>query len=562
VNKTYADSLTGVSTLQGVLTAGNSATGTMATITLIDTDVGNIANPILSLQNSNATGSVALECYKNKPTAVVNGDVLFTQSVFGKDSALNKQEYTRINHTIRDGTAGVEDGSIEFGCFVNGAVNTFLQINGNENEVNILRPLDMTGNAIRTTTGNIPINATASSGTGHIDITSKTGSVINVDANININASASTGTGIINLIPKVSTGAILTDSKIATLNGFPSNVGSSIDFGGANPDNRFALDENGLLFNQLFSAPVDKTNIIDIKNDANTGDNYINQIQTDNLTGTGVTTQNICNLTLQKLILTDSRATSTKSVTIDNNTSSSENRMDFIQNSGGGVVAQSVIVNTAGTQMLSLSHTDNAVGKALSLRQDTGGTGKLQYDNTIDSSAFEISSNNTDLTLTANGGAGNCKVSASTLQFNNVNIIPRRLYNTFAFSVSGSPSTTILNFGPLADMVGNTTWKVDVAFYTGDGNNPRNILTYVVQDNTPQYVEQNSVFGYTQGGLQTAIRYDPTSTPMGTYCSFTDTFEVGGLASGACSFILTGGTSDSSTWSGTCRVSIVLTRLS
>jgi hypothetical protein len=48
---------------------------------------------------------------------------------------------------------------------------------------------------------------------------------------------------------------------------------------------------------------------------------------------------------------------------------------------------------------------------------------------------------------------------------------------------------------------------------------------------------------------------------MGKYCSFTDTFVVGNAAVGACSFILTGGTSDGSTWSGTCRVSIVLTRL-
>ena len=48
---------------------------------------------------------------------------------------------------------------------------------------------------------------------------------------------------------------------------------------------------------------------------------------------------------------------------------------------------------------------------------------------------------------------------------------------------------------------------------------------------------------------------------MGTYCSFTDTFEVSNFADGACSFILTGGTSNSTTWSGTCRVSIVLTRL-
>jgi hypothetical protein len=49
---------------------------------------------------------------------------------------------------------------------------------------------------------------------------------------------------------------------------------------------------------------------------------------------------------------------------------------------------------------------------------------------------------------------------------------------------------------------------------------------------------------------------------MGKYCSFTDTFVVSSSATGACSFILTGGTSDSSTWSGTCRVSIVLTRIS
>jgi len=49
---------------------------------------------------------------------------------------------------------------------------------------------------------------------------------------------------------------------------------------------------------------------------------------------------------------------------------------------------------------------------------------------------------------------------------------------------------------------------------------------------------------------------------MGTYCSFTDTFGIDPTATGGCSFILTGGTSDSSTWSGDCRVSIVLTRLS
>jgi hypothetical protein len=173
VNKDYVDGLLASPTLQEVLDAGNSATGTMANITLIDTDVGGQVNPILNLQNTNATGSVALEVYKNKPTAGVAGDVLFNQSVYGKDTSNTKQEYTRISHTIRDGVSGGEDGSIEFSAFVNGAVNTFLQINGNENEINCLKNLDMTGNQIRTNTGDMLIQTTSSSGTGNLQIQAK-----------------------------------------------------------------------------------------------------------------------------------------------------------------------------------------------------------------------------------------------------------------------------------------------------------------------------------------------------------------------------------------------------
>jgi hypothetical protein len=301
-----------------LFTADNLLT-TASNFNISSSATGGAGNPLLTLTNTNATGSVALEVYKNKPTAGVNGDVLFNQSVYGKDSGNAKQEYTRITHTIRDITAGAEDGSIEMGCMVNGSFNNFLQINGNQNEVNCLKNLDMGGHSIRTSVGDIIIDA-----------------------------------------------------------------------------------------------------------------------------GAGV----------------------------------------------GSV---------------------NAIGTALN--------------------------------------------------FNTINIMPRFTYNTFAFSVLGSPSSTILNFGALNDMTAGTTWKVDVGFYTGDGVNNRSILTYVVQDTLNVYVEQNSVFGYTQGGLQTPITYDPVGTPMGKYCSFTDTFLVNPIAVGGCSFILTGGTSDSSTWSGTCRVSIVLTRL-
>jgi hypothetical protein len=177
---------------------------------------------------------------------------------------------------------------------------------------------------------------------------------------------------------------------------------------------------------------------------------------------------------------------------------------------------------------------------------------------TIDD-AITLSSVNDDIILNANNGS--CKVSATSLQLNTINIIPRNSYNTGAFSVAGTPpNITIVNFGAPADMIANTTWKVEVGFYTG-AINTRNIITYQLMDTTNTDCVLNSVFGYANGGLQTAIQYDPAGTPMGTYCSFVDTFQINTSAVGACSFILTGGTSDGSGWSGTYRTSIVLTRL-
>jgi hypothetical protein len=133
---------------------------------------GGATNPMLTLTNTNAgaTGAVAMEVYKNKPTAGVAGEVLFNQSVYGNDSLNNKQEYTRIAHTIRDSAIAGEDGSIEFGCFTAGTFANFLQINGVENEVNCLKTLDMGGNAIRSNLGSLVIETTNSSGNGNITL--------------------------------------------------------------------------------------------------------------------------------------------------------------------------------------------------------------------------------------------------------------------------------------------------------------------------------------------------------------------------------------------------------
>jgi hypothetical protein len=161
------------------------------------TGTGGQANPSLILSNTNTTGSVSMEVYKNKPGPGAAGDVLFNQSVYGKDNGSQKQEFTRISHTLRDAAVGGEDGSIEFSAFVNGSVNTFLQINGNENEINCLKNLDLTGNSIRTTTGGMNITTVGSSGSGDINISGKSGSIMTLSATqINLN---STGGNHVNL---------------------------------------------------------------------------------------------------------------------------------------------------------------------------------------------------------------------------------------------------------------------------------------------------------------------------------------------------------------------------
>jgi hypothetical protein len=164
----------------------NNSTGRMS---LVNSNAGGALKPQFSLTNTNATGSVSFEIYKNKPSAGIAGDPLFNQSVFGKDSANSKQEYTRITHTIRDNSGGGEDGSIEMGCFIAGTYAIMLQLNGVQNEVNLKRNLDVETNSIVSTNGNIELNATSSSSTGDINITAKTDVDITATAgNVNITA--------------------------------------------------------------------------------------------------------------------------------------------------------------------------------------------------------------------------------------------------------------------------------------------------------------------------------------------------------------------------------------
>jgi hypothetical protein len=220
-----------------LLLTSDNLTSTATNFKVLSTAAGGGGVPLLTLTNTNATGSVAMEVYKDKPTIGANGDVLFTQSVFGKDTtgggAGTKQEYTRITHTIRNPTSGVEDGSLELGAFVDGAYQNFIQLNANDapiGEVNVFRPLDFVvpsgasaANATIRLSGaassDLDINGSSSAGSGHINLTSKTGTFLNVAANINVNATASTGNGDVNLLTKRGVVVNLNDEVIIDTTG-------------------------------------------------------------------------------------------------------------------------------------------------------------------------------------------------------------------------------------------------------------------------------------------------------------------------------------------------------
>ena len=239
--------------LQNVLTAGNTATGANAKIGLTDSGIGNVANPQLTLNNSNATAGVingvpCVEYYKSGRNSTT-GDTIATQTFQAKNASGTKTEYARLETAVRGTGVGNDDGSLGFYFSTNGVLAEVFRMNGADNENNSFRPLDMNGNALRTTSGNLPITASASAGTGHIDITAKTLSAINLDANITLNALSSTGTGDVIITPKTNLRVgktMLTNDKIQNLS---SASASSIDFASHPVFNKFEITKDKVELN-------------------------------------------------------------------------------------------------------------------------------------------------------------------------------------------------------------------------------------------------------------------------------------------------------------------------
>lgn len=143
---------------------------------------GFTANPIIELKNSNATagdttGVPSIHYYKNGRNAVAN-DYIASQHFYAKNYVGAKTEFCRITSQTTNTALNNDDGAIGIWCLVNGTIQQVFLFNGADNENNSYRPLDLNGNALKTSQNNLNIDASASSGTGQITLTPKSGSVI------------------------------------------------------------------------------------------------------------------------------------------------------------------------------------------------------------------------------------------------------------------------------------------------------------------------------------------------------------------------------------------------
>ena len=96
--------------------------------------------------------------------------------------------------------AGNQDGTLSLFTSVNGTLSEVMNFNGAQNENNSFRPLDVNGNALRTASGDLTIDASTSSGNGIITLATKNatgGLAISGDKTQSATAGGSAGTHLV-----------------------------------------------------------------------------------------------------------------------------------------------------------------------------------------------------------------------------------------------------------------------------------------------------------------------------------------------------------------------------
>ena len=141
-------------------------------------DVDDISNPTLQIVNNNAsTASYPVLKFNKSTTNTLAGNVISAVSSWARDYTGTSIEWSRIQTKVENNGVGNQDSTLSIYNIVNGTLSEVFNFNGGQNEINSFRPLDMNGNDVRSTIGNVIINATLSTGTGQVQIQTKPGTL-------------------------------------------------------------------------------------------------------------------------------------------------------------------------------------------------------------------------------------------------------------------------------------------------------------------------------------------------------------------------------------------------
>jgi len=331
------------------------------TLNLKSDNVGYLTDELLLLENTNATagnttGVPSLEMYKSGRNGAVN-DVVSCIQFNAKDSAGIKRSFGRIEATITTTTAPTNhDGALDFYSLINGVNNLVFRLNGADNENNSFRPLDLNGNALKTSV---------------LDLT--------------IDGTTSTGNGAIILNPKSSSGAVITNGN-ATM---PSIT------------NTYKVGDISTQQGTLGATFVGFNDSVNL---------YASSLSNTTMSIVNGTTNQQTQLTTNQLYINDSQ--NIKSITINNDAGGgNQNRIDLFKNQGGGIYNQTSIVNDTSSQGIYFLSQDNANGRSLTINNDSASGGVIEYSDQIGQQPFNITNQQGSLTL-------NVPTPLQPLQFN------------------------------------------------------------------------------------------------------------------------------------------------
>jgi hypothetical protein len=131
----------------------------------------------MTITNNNpsagATTGVPSIKYSKTGKNAVAGDTIASQHYYANNSAGTSTEFAKIEASVRNTGVGNDDGSIALSGLINGTMTEFFRVNGADSENNMFLPLDMNGQSIKSSSGNLGISTASSTGTGTITLTPK-----------------------------------------------------------------------------------------------------------------------------------------------------------------------------------------------------------------------------------------------------------------------------------------------------------------------------------------------------------------------------------------------------